>query len=192
VLENQPLSGLWSFAMRGFSRQAICVTPMVVLGVLCALVGCSKAQEALSDQERAHTVRSALRAYADGVSTMAAEQEHWVEKYKKATERKDFDSLRNTLLESVLPTLDKTIKSLEAVPAETDSLRKIHGSLVKAYQRLAEDLQAFATGLNAENYNDHRKTLATRLTRFHRDQRVYREKIQDYYESVGVTLVASP
>ena len=179
--------------MRLFALKHPCVFGwMATFGVLCAMGGCSKAQEAQSEHERAYAERSAVNKYANAVSAMMSEQKTWTDRYKLATERKDFDGLRNTLVDAVLPALNQIIQSLESAPTETDSLRGIHGSLVAAYRRLAEDLNAFVTGLHAENYNDHRKALATRLTHFHRDQRVYREQIQAYYESVGVTLIAPP
>jgi hypothetical protein len=179
--------------MRLFALNPSCVLGwMATFGVLCSMVGCSKAQEALSEQERAHAVRNAVNEYANAVSSTMPEQKTWTDSYKESTERKDFAGLRETLLDAVLPALNQTIQSLESVPTETDSLRGIHGSLVAAYRRLAQDLNAFATGLNAENYNEHRKSLASRLTHFHHDQRVYREQIQAYYESVGVTLIAPP
>jgi len=158
--------------------------------VLCMQGSCSKAQEALSDQERTHAVRSAVNDYANAVSAMMPEQKTWTDRYKESTERKDFNGLREALLDAVLPALDQTIQSLESVLTDTDSLRAIHGSLVSAYRRLAQDLNTFATGLNAKNYNEHRKALATRLTYFHHNQREYRVQIQAYYESVGVTLIA--
>ena len=170
------------------------VTRKILFVVILAGVNlsCTEAKDALDDRSAVVDERTAVRQYAAAANAIREQQDSWVKAYQKATALRDTKALKSAISDTVLPKLKIYRKKLMSVPTGTDVLRSTHAILVEAHAALDDQLRAFVENLSPDTHDSHRRQFAAGLSAFHRSQSRYRQKIQVYYKSIGVTLSENP
>lgn len=159
--------------------------------LLIVMVGCSREEAVVLEQQKVFDSRQAVSAYAAGADAVRKSQQRWSSAYALAVQSKDIDSIGTRVQKDVIPPLQTYIEQLKAIPTQDPMIEKHHMALVTAYDALLSDFQLFVKDLNSETYNENRRVLTTALARFHRAQSEYMKAMSGIYKDLGIRVTES-
>lgn len=156
--------------------------------VLGPTMACNRVTEQTEAQRQKLAEQERILAYSKGVATVDLLQASFTDAWKTANEQTNIKDLKEAFDSRVLPALDGYLKALNAMPTESDKLRRIHAILAGAYAEMATVFKDFSKDLTEDNIITRHKALLDSTDKVHAAQRKYYGELKAYYKAHNVTL----
>ena len=157
----------------------------LLVGVSVSAVGCEKVEA-----DRARTAESQRAQYAIQRYSLASQEANGlhgevIEAFQRANRSASLPDYRDAITREVLPSMDRFIDRLRAMPTGTPELETIHGALVSAYSEARSDLAAYVdslqTAADLKRFEPIRERLQKRIA-------AYRSDLDAFYRAYNRTL----
>jgi hypothetical protein len=167
----------------------------VLVGIfLCfnGLLGCDRAENALNERESILSERAAIEAYTGAVQKIWKLQDAFVSHVVAGSKERDPSKIGPAYATKATGSLDAYIDALLGIPMTSERLESLHTPLIVAHKSLRTALDAFGTGLTADNYETRRGALSQVILDFHSAQTTYAAGVESYYAEHGVERLPDP
>lgn len=159
---------------------------VVLLFVLVAgTAGCEKVEADRARTAEAQRAQSAIQGYSLASQEANGLHGEVIEAFQRANRSASLPDYRDAITREVLPSMDRFIDRLRAMPTGTPELETIHAALVAAYSEARSDLAAYVeslqTAADLKRFEPIRERLQKRIA-------AYRSDLDAYYRAYNRTL----
>jgi len=160
---------------------------VVCLAVAAAttLTACEKVEADRARTAEAQRAQSAIQRYSQASQEANGLHGEVIEAFQRANRSASLPDYRDAITREVLPSMDRFIDRLRAMPTGTPELETIHGALVAAYSEARTDLASYVEGLQTaadlKRFEPIRERLQKRIA-------AYRSDLDAYYRAYNRTL----
>ncbi len=149
------------------------------------LTACEKVEADRARTAEAQRAQSAIQRYSQASQEANGLHGEVIEAFQRANRSASLPDYRDAITREVLPSMDRFIDRLRAMPTGTPELETIHGALVAAYSEARSDLASYVEGLQTaadlKRFEPIRERLQKRIA-------AYRSDLDAYYRAYNRTL----
>lgn len=176
------MSAAFARSVRGARVASIAL----LLLAFCATVpACEKVEADRARTAEAQRAQSAIQRYSLASQEANGLHGEVIEAFQRANRSASLPDYRDAITREVLPSMDRFIDRLRAMPTGTPELETIHGALVAAYSEARSDLASYVEGLQTaadlKRFEPIREHLQKRIA-------AYRSDLDAYYRAYNRTL----
>lgn len=173
-------------------RTTLTVTvALVALAVGASVAGCDKVAEQSAAERRIIEEQQAIEAYSEKVPEVDGLLKAFQSVWRKANELDDIKALKEAWDAKVVPALKAYVAALQAMPAGSEELRRIHAIVAGAYAETLGVFEGFSAGLTEDNLVARHKKLLEATDAIAKAEERYYAELSKYYAANKVTLTPS-
>lgn len=152
---------------------------------MAGAISCGRVDADRSRSAEDQRAQSAILAYSTASQQANGLHGDVIDAFHRANRAASLPDYRDAMAREVLPSMDRFIDRLRAMPTGSPELERIHGALLAAYSEARGDLALFVQGLQTaadlRRFDPIRERLQKRIA-------AYRDDLEAYYRAHNRTL----